>query len=163
MANPTSNPDPRFSEYNPGTCKSCGNELKFAWEIENGNLCSNCGPGSLKWQKAEDQKHDQNFIEQSDRYAGLRSDHDAMAAGVKTAIDRNFDPESVNNLKTLADKHEAMIGAQTAANQGQLNTNAEATQARINETENPRDSRETGTPEEHVTNADTASFQTKDV
>lgn len=29
-------------------CKDCGDDLKFATEIANGNLCVNCGPGSAK-------------------------------------------------------------------------------------------------------------------
>lgn len=164
MANPT-NSDPRFNEYKPGVCKDCGNPLQFAFEIEQGNLCSNCGPGSLKYQKAEDQKHDQNFIEQSDRYTELLNRHNTMAAGIKSAIDNKFSDDSVSHLQSLHDDHAAMTGAQTAPNQGQLNTNAEATEARIRDTANADDSRETGAAHEQVTSdAGTAGgFQTKDV
>ncbi len=34
-------------------CKDCGNVLKFSWELDNGNLCCDCGPGSLKAQAVE--------------------------------------------------------------------------------------------------------------
>jgi hypothetical protein len=33
----------------PPNCTDCGKVLRFSFELENDNLCSDCGPGSLRF------------------------------------------------------------------------------------------------------------------
>lgn len=42
-------------ENDMSACVDCGNELQWLWEAQQGNLCSLCGPGSVKWQEKQAQ------------------------------------------------------------------------------------------------------------
>lgn len=158
----TTNNDPRFNDYKPGTCVECGNELRFASEVENGNLCSNCGPGSLKWQKREEQKNDTDFVRRSEEHTTLQSQHGALANVVRIGIARNFDEQSVADIKAALEESERTSSPSRAAN----TSNARATEARMAETVNPddaNDSRERDTAGGAEPPAHDAGFQTKDL
>lgn len=136
--------DPRFIDYKPGTCKDCGAELRFATEVENGNLCSNCGPGSLKWQKGEAQRNDVEFVERSQQHTDLKGRHGALANSVRDAMSRGFDSDSVAKLKTV-------LEADEKASEANPMSNAEATEERMKGTvstqETQGDSRERNSEE----------------
>lgn len=154
MAIPTN--DPRFDEYSPPKCKDCGKPLQFAFEIEQGELCSMCGPGSLKYQQRENREHDVAFVQQSTEYNDMRGQYELLANRVRTAIDHRFDDSSVSDLRTALDE-----GEKTLSN-SRLNTNAEATEARMRETVNPGQQPNQPVVGEEMTEH-SSDYQTKDV
>lgn len=87
---------PIIMREEPPNCLDCGKPLRFSFELENGNLCSNCGPGSLRFAEKQTASFRSRARKEEVRRRKEATTPTASANPVATKIEEDEDEVSMS-------------------------------------------------------------------